>query len=309
MSPIEEKAADRLESIFQMVDEIAEGVSPTETPRPGPEGIPACKGSRCPEPHLCGPEQECLWDQWNWPRVASPAKLRNIADWLISGRDVGQAAIELRMLALDLERQGDPRAPLASKDEVMEGIRQRHALVEESIDKIATAAAMAYLSHLDRGDLLNEVQRLTQETPTPRTTLEGQELGMFQVPRTALFAWDAPCDPRDFFLVRVIRPVYQQAACDPTPPETSAWRPMEGYLPSVEPPTFVLIAEQKPDGSYAVGEAQWFGDDGWRWAGNSPTDHWGREVYPAYYMPLPDPPPSLKTSCFESSGKIPKEPQ
>lgn len=69
------------------------------------------------------------------------------------------------------------------------------------------------------------------------------------------------------------------------------WRPIDELAPTIEPPTFVIIAELKPDGSYAIGEARWFGDkDGWRWAGNDPTDHWGREVYPSHWMPLPDAP-------------------
>lgn len=86
-----------------------------------------------------------------------------------------------------------------------------------------------------------------------------------------------------------------------SPPETSAWRSMDGYVPTVEPPTFVLIAEQKPDGSYVVGEARYFGEQGWRWAGNDPTDHWGREVYPIYWMPLPDPPASpVKTGASQT---------
>lgn len=68
------------------------------------------------------------------------------------------------------------------------------------------------------------------------------------------------------------------------------WRSMNELVPTVEPPTFVLIAEKKPDDTYVVGEARYFGDQGWRWAGNDPTDHWGREVYPEYWMPLPAPP-------------------
>lgn len=54
-------------------------------------------------------------------------------------------------------------------------------------------------------------ERLAAETPAPRTTLDGQERGMFQVPRTALFAWDAPCDPEEYFLVQVLRPAYPRS--------------------------------------------------------------------------------------------------
>lgn len=36
-------------------------------------------------------------------KTVTPARLRNVADWLMHGCDVGHAAVELRMLAQDLE--------------------------------------------------------------------------------------------------------------------------------------------------------------------------------------------------------------
>jgi hypothetical protein len=55
----------------------------------------------------------------------------------------------------------------------------------------------------------------------------------------------------------------------------------------------IIGAEQKPDGSYVVGEMHWT-QDGWYWANNDPTDHWGRRIYPTHWMPLPDPPSATR---------------
>lgn len=44
---------------------------------------------------------------------------------------------------------------------VLDGIKGRHAAVDASQDPVATAKDMAYLSHLDRRDLLDEHERLT----------------------------------------------------------------------------------------------------------------------------------------------------
>jgi hypothetical protein len=66
----------------------------------------------------------------------------------------------------------DPPEVIPSKTEILLGIRQRHVLVEGSADKIATAASMSYLSHLDRGDLLKEVEQLTVERDWARRELD-----------------------------------------------------------------------------------------------------------------------------------------
>ena len=60
------------------------------------------------------------------------------------------------------------------------------------------------------------------------------------------------------------------------------WRPIESA------PTdgrAVLVAE-----GAAAGEAKFHEGHGWWWAGNDPTDAWGRQVYPTHWMPLPEPP-------------------
>lgn len=44
--------------------------------------------------------------------------------------------------------------------EVWDGIRLRHSLVESAGQPTEAARAMAYLSHLDRADLIREVERL-----------------------------------------------------------------------------------------------------------------------------------------------------
>lgn len=117
---------------------------------------------------------------------------------------------------------------------------------------------------------------------------------LFEDPAGSLVDWDT---------YEALRQRFERACARITELESAAetagdWRSMEELSATVEPPTFVLIAERKPDDSYVVGEARWFGDQGWRWAGNDPTDHWGREVYPERWMPLPAPPGSrVKTSA------------
>lgn len=44
--------------------------------------------------------------------------------------------------------------------EVWDGIRLRHSLVESAGQPTEAARAMAYLSHLDRANLIHEVERL-----------------------------------------------------------------------------------------------------------------------------------------------------
>ncbi len=47
--------------------------------------------------------------------------------------------------------------------EVFDGIRSRHSAVESAGQPIEAAQAMAYLSHLDRRDMLAEIERLTSQ--------------------------------------------------------------------------------------------------------------------------------------------------
>lgn len=53
-----------------------------------------------------------------------------------------------------------PATPKQITEEVEAGIGFRHSLVEQAADKLVAARDMAYLSHLDRADLLAEVERL-----------------------------------------------------------------------------------------------------------------------------------------------------
>lgn len=63
-------------------------------------------------------------------------------------------------------------APLASNEQ---DIRQRHTLVEQSSDPVKTSGQMAYLSHLDRGDLMQMLERLRTERDELRGQLEAAE--------------------------------------------------------------------------------------------------------------------------------------
>lgn len=72
------------------------------------------------------------------------------------------------------------------------------------------------------------------------------------------------------------------------------WQPIETISPTIEPPTFVIGAERKPDGTYAIGEVHWT-SDGWYWAQTDPTDNWGRRVDVSMWMPLPVPPDDSTT--------------
>jgi hypothetical protein len=89
----------------------------------------------------------------------------------------------------------DNRTSKTVTKQVEEGMRLRHAEVEGASDKLSTAGAMAYLSHLDRGELLAEVERLRNalsqsietvkrlmaesrpvETSAPRALAKGDEV-------------------------------------------------------------------------------------------------------------------------------------
>ena len=70
-------------------------------------------------------------------------------------------AISMRISELASDTKSDPAASKRKLD--FNSMRIRHAIVEGSKDKAAKAQAMAYLSHLDRADLLSEVVRLEME--------------------------------------------------------------------------------------------------------------------------------------------------
>lgn len=91
-------------------------------------GDPSSPDPRCAEcqtPRLCGVERECLHHRYVQPST--------------------------------------PETPKPSKKltrQVIDGMRIRHAAVENASDKLAVSRDMAYLSHLDRAELLGEVERL-----------------------------------------------------------------------------------------------------------------------------------------------------
>lgn len=49
----------------------------------------------------------------------------------------------------------------------------------------------------------------------------------------------------------------------------------------------VVHNQAKP--RYVVGEMH-LTEDGWYWANNDSTDHWGDRIYPTHWQPLPAPP-------------------
>ncbi len=69
-----------------------------------------------------------------------------------------------------MEHPVNEEAGLAEKraltPEVWEGIRSRHSLVESAGQPTEAARAMAYLSHLDRRDLIAEVEKLRDALKT-----------------------------------------------------------------------------------------------------------------------------------------------
>jgi hypothetical protein len=74
------------------------------------------------------------------------------------------------------------------------------------------------------------------------------------------------------------------------------WQPIETLPePGEDSTVFVIGAEKRRDGSYAVGEMHWT-SDGWYWAGNDPTDSWGGRIDPEYWQPLPEPPLPERTA-------------
>lgn len=86
-----------------------------------------------------------------------------------SGPDLGHTDDRPGAIAAWNKRAGETKAPLS--DEQLEGVRQRHVLVEQSTDPVKTAGQMAYLSHLDRGDLMQMLERLWAERDELKETL------------------------------------------------------------------------------------------------------------------------------------------
>lgn len=67
-----------------------------------------------------------------------------------------------------------PATPKQITEEVEAGIGFRHSLVEQAADKLVAARDMAYLSHLDRADLLAEVERCMAELVRYRANCTGR---------------------------------------------------------------------------------------------------------------------------------------
>lgn len=87
----------------------------------------------------------------------------------------------------------------------------------------------------------------------------------------------------------------------------SKWQPMDSReWGEGSPPVIIAVnrAAKLGENIYVVGEAKHHGEDGWWWAGNDPTDHWGSREYPDFWMDLPAPPPSntLETSVEPVAG-------
>lgn len=70
------------------------------------------------------------------------------------------------------------------------------------------------------------------------------------------------------------------------------WQPIES-APEADGYACIGAVELSPD-NWAVGEMHYVASaglgHGWWWAGNDPTDVWGCEIFPAFFMPLPAPP-------------------
>lgn len=66
--------------------------------------------------------------------------------------------------------------------------------------------------------------------------------------------------------------------------EQAMWEPIDDETPHVE-----IIAVTKD----TIGEAHHI-DGEWRWAGNDPNDHWGDQIFPQFWRPLPPPPETKK---------------
>lgn len=73
--------------------------------------------------------------------------------------------------------------------------------------------------------------------------------------------------------------------------EKHQWRQIETWESMEIRPMHVIAAEPCDEprmGRYAIGEAEWHGDDeGWWWAGNHPTDAHGSRIYPTHWQLLP----------------------
>jgi hypothetical protein len=96
----------------------------------------------------------------------TPAKLRNIADWLMNGCNRGQAAVELRILAQDLERAhetgADEQDLKNNRDWLFRMLDKLVVAVETGVDVTGTAARCRSL--LRASDVMHPEQA-APETP------------------------------------------------------------------------------------------------------------------------------------------------
>lgn len=108
-------------------------------------------------------------------------RLREMQRICVANEGVGYESFHWHWAAVVNEliaRRADETQPAASKpltQRVEEGMRLRHAAVEQATDKLGTARDMAYLSHLDRGELLVEIERLRARSGVETKPPLGQE--------------------------------------------------------------------------------------------------------------------------------------
>ena len=74
-------------------------------------------------------------------------------------------------------------------------------------------------------------------------------------------------------------------ACHVFSAPVTGWQPIETFVPTPDECDFLVCV------NLCVGEARWHYDEQqWWWAGNDPTDAFGRAIFPSYWQPLPGPP-------------------